>query len=434
MALIPVESPLPARPGSPSQTGKAPGEGNRASNLTIRTMRVGFHLLTAALVVISVARALMSGTPPVLALGSGMAISGWYLAGMLVAGQQRVLSNAGWWLLGLALLWFGAVIVSPEYLWLAFALWLLAGYVLRWHWAVLFSVVVYAMVAVAPVLEFGSTTFAGVIGPLLGGVFALSIARGYLELVRDLRERQALVDSLTHAQAEMAALQEELAQTQRLSGAEEERTRISRDIHDTIAQGLSSISLLATAAVDHGEIQQMPRTLRQIDAMARDNLSDVRRIVAALAPAELEVGALAGALGRMLERLAAETGIQAQVRVDESMPVLPTTVEVALLRTAQSALANVRQHAAATRVVVNLADAGNSVRLDIVDDGHGFDVEAWNRTHGGAASPGTGGYGLQSMRARLRELGGGLDIESRIGDGAALSAYVPFSWRSKEGA
>ncbi|MDQ0095716.1 hypothetical protein [Paeniglutamicibacter psychrophenolicus] len=149
--------------------------------MTIRTMRVGLHLLTAALVVISVARALMSGTPLVLALGSGVAIFVWYLAGMLVAGPQRVASSAGWWLLGLALLWIGAVIVSPEYLWLAFALWLLAGYVLRWRWAVLFSVVVYAMVAVAPILEFGSTTFAGVIGPLLGGVFALSIARGYLE-------------------------------------------------------------------------------------------------------------------------------------------------------------------------------------------------------------------------------------------------------------
>ncbi|WP_235045797.1 sensor histidine kinase [Paeniglutamicibacter gangotriensis] len=397
-------------------------------------MQFGLHLLTAALVVISAIRAVLSGAPLALAVGSAVVISCWYLAGVLMAGRVQRTSMAGWWLLGLALLWIGAVTASAEFLWLAFSLWLLAGYILPWRWAVAFSIVVYAMVAAAPILEFGSTTFASAIGPLLGGVFALSIARGYVELVQDLRERQALVVSLTHAQAEMTALQEELAQTQRISGALEERTRISRDIHDTIAQGLSSISLLATAAVENAQIQQMPRTLQQVDALARDNLADVRRIVAALAPAELEEGALAGALGRMLERLSAETGLRTEVRVDEGMPALPTTVEVALLRTAQSALANVRQHAEATRVVVNLADAGNSVRLDIVDDGHGFDVLAWDRAFEGLGESGAGGYGMHSMRARLRELGGGLDVESRPGEGVALSAHVPLTQGPKDGA
>lgn len=405
----------------------------RTSNTTIRSMQFGLHLLTAALLVISAVRAVLSGAPLALAVGSAMVISCWYLAGVLMAGRVQGTSMARWWLLGLALLWIGAVTASAEFLWLAFSLWLLAGYILPWRWAVAFSIVVYAMVTAAPILEFGSTTFASAIGPLLGGVFALSIARGYVELVQDLRERQALVVSLTHAQAEMTALQEELAQTQRISGALEERTRISRDIHDTIAQGLSSISLLATAAVENAQIQQMPRTLQQVDALARDNLADVRRIVAALAPAELEEGALAGALGRMLERLGAETGLGTEVRVDEGMPALPTTVEVALLRTAQSALANVRQHAEATRVVVNLADAGNSVRLDIVDDGRGFDVFAWDRAFEGLGESGAGGYGMHSMRARLRELGGGLDVESRPGEGVALSAHVPLIQGPKDG-
>lgn len=405
----------------------------RTSNTTIRSMRLGLHVLTAALVVISASRAIMGGTPPALAVGCSVVISCWYLAGVLLAGRVQSTSVPCWWLVGLALLWVGAVTASAEFLWLAFSLWLLAGYLLRWRWAIIFSIIVYAMVSAAPLLKSGSTTFASLIGPLLGGVFALSIARGYLELLQDLRERQALVVSLTHAQAEMTALQEELAQTQRLSGAVEERTRISRDIHDTIAQGLSSISLLATVAVENLDIEQMPRTLQQVDALARENLAEVRRIVAALAPAELEEGALAGALGRMLERLGAETGLITEVRVDEGMPTLPTTVEVALLRTAQSALANVRQHAKATRVVVNLADAGNSVRLDIVDDGRGFDVSAWNHGLEGIGELSTGGYGLHSMRARLRELGGGLDVESRTGEGAALSAHVPLNPGSTKG-
>jgi signal transduction histidine kinase len=98
--------------------------------------------------------------------------------------------------------------------------------------------------------------------------------------------------------------------------------------------------------------------------------------------------------------------------------------EIALLRTAQSALANVRGHADATRVVVTMADAGDAVRLDIVDDGVGFDASRWN-----ARRPrhDDGGYGLRAMRARLRELGGDLDVESVPGEGAALSASVPLA-------
>src|SRR5699024_10774769 len=155
---------------------------------------------------------------------------------------------------------------------------------------------------------------------------------------------------------------------------------------------------------------------------AGDSLADVRRIVAALAPAELENDALAAALQRMLDRTHEETGLQADLHVDDSLPLLPTEVEVALLRTAQSALANVRLHAAASRVVMSLIDADDSVRLDIIDDGTGFDVTAWEQA-ADAASP---SYGLRFMRARLRELRGGLDIESTTGEGTAISVHLPI--------
>lgn len=408
----------------------------RALSTTIRSMQIGLHLITAALIVVAASRAVLDGVPLAPVLTGSLAFAGWYLGGILLANRVQGRQIAGWWLAGLAVIWVGAVAASAEFIWLAFPLWLLAGYILRrLRWAVLFSIAVFGVVLAAPILQFGSISYATVIGPLLGGTFALSISRGYVELVNDLRERQRLVASLVQAQTEMAALQEELAQTQRLAGAKAERTRISRDIHDTIAQGFSSISLLATAALENGhgengQAERMPRTLAQIDAIARDNLVDVRRIVAALAPSELEEVALAGALRRMLDRLSEETGIAAELRVDDGLPALPTTVEVALLRTAQSALANVRQHANAHRVVVNLADAGDSVRLDIVDDGRGFDVNAWDS---GAGSAG-GGYGLHSMRARLRELGGGLDVESAPGEGAALSAHVPLARALNEGA
>ncbi|MFD4422139.1 sensor histidine kinase [Agromyces sp. NPDC058484] len=392
-------------------------------------MQIGQHLITAVLIAVGAGRAVADGAPIALVLASALVFAGWYVGGVVLAGRTRDRALGAWWLVGLALIWGGTVAASVEFVWLAFPLWLLAGYILRWRWAVVFSVVVFVVVAVAPILHLGTTTYANVIGPLVGGVFALGISRGYVELLNDARERQRLVASLVQAQAEMADLHEELAKTQRESGAMEERTRLSRDIHDTIAQGFSSISLLVHAALSNGDASDSGRVLNQIDAIARDNLVDVRRIVAALAPAELEEGALAGALRRMLDRLTEETGIATELHVDEGFPALPTTVEVALLRTAQSALANVRLHADAGRVVVNLADIEDSVRMDVADDGRGFDARSWNA---GSSGAGGGGYGLHSMRARLRELGGGLDVESTSGEGTALSAHVPLAGRTTE--
>jgi signal transduction histidine kinase len=220
----------------------------------------------------------------------------------------------------------------------------------------------------------------------------------------------------------MAALQDELARTQRESGANEERARVSRDIHDTVAQSMTSIGMLARMAADPDA--DVSRSLEQISELAASGLADARRIVNDLMPAELDGTALGDALSRMLERLSDETGITAELQADGDLPSLGLDAEVALLRTAQSALANVRAHAHASRVVVTLADAGDAVRLDIVDDGRGFDPTRLD-------VPGPeGGYGLRSMRARLRELGGGLDVESAPGDGTALSAHVPIGHRS----
>lgn len=276
------------------------------------------------------------------------------------------------------------------------------------------------IVVTGPIWHHGTTTYADVLGPLIGGVFAFGISRGYLQLLRDAAERERLVDSLTRARQDMAELQDELALAQRESGAIAERTRISRDIHDTIAQALSSIRLLASAQGHRTADSAAAQSLNQIETLAGESLADVRRIVAALGPAELEAGALAAALGRVAQRAHEEVGIEVSMQM-EQLPILPTAVEVALLRTAQSALANVRLHAHAHRVVISLSDASDHVRMDIVDDGVGFDVAAWEQGHGKNAS-----FGLGFMRARLRELGGGLDIESARGEGTAISAYLPI--------
>ena len=395
--------------------------GPAVAGTTVRAMTIGQHLMAVVLTAIGVIRAIGEGVGMPAAIISGVAILAWHTAGTILPSKTRSRSLAVWWLLGFAAIWITAVAVSAEFVWLAFLLWLLAGHLLPLRWGLLFSGFVLAVVIVAPILHHGTTSYANIFGPLIGGIFAFGISRGYLQLLRDAAERERLVVSLTRAQAETAELQDELALAQRHSGAIAERARISRDIHDTIAQALSSIRLLAHAGAGRTEDPDAARTLAQVETLAGDSLADVRRIVAALAPAELDDDALAAALQRMLDRIRDETGLQGELHVDDSMPILPTEVEVALLRTAQSALANVRLHARASRVVMSLIDADDTVRLDIIDDGTGFDQPAWEQDADAGSS-----YGLRFMRARLRELGGGLDIESTPGEGTALSIHLPI--------
>ena len=115
-------------------------------------------------------------------------------------------------------------------------------------------------------------------------------------------------------------------------------------------------------------------------------------------------------------QLAAETGIRTTLSVDERMPPLRTPVEVMFLRIAQSALANVRQHAGAGAVQVSLATVGERVRLTVADDGRGFDPQGLPEQ--------SRSYGLVAMRSRLRELGGELEIDSIPGTGTTLRAEV----------
>lgn len=389
----------------------------------VRAMEIGQHAMAIILTAIGVIRAIGDGAQDAAAIIAGLAIVVAHAAGSVLPTRSRPF--AVWWLVGFAVIWIAAVAVSPEFIWVAFLLWLLAGHLLPVPWGLLFSALVLAVVIAAPILHHGVTSYANAFGPVIGGVFAFAISRGYLQLLRDAAERERLVDSLTRAQHEMADLQDELALAQRESGAIAERTRISRDIHDTVAQSLSSIRLLAHAGVDRSTDAGAARALSQVETLAGDSLADVRRIVAALAPAELEDGVLAVALRRMLDRAHDEAGLQVELHVEESLPVLPTEAEVALLRTAQSALANVRLHASAQRVVMSLIDDDRTVRLDIIDDGVGFDLAAWEQDAGSGSSS----YGLRFMRARLRELGGGLDIESAPGAGTAISVHLPIGPR-----
>lgn len=406
--------------------------------MTVRAVRWGQHVITAVLVVVCTVRAVSAGAPLWAQLVITTLFTGWYVGGPTLVRRLPRSGVGSGWLLVLAAFWLLMCAVSAENVWLAFPLWLLAGHLFGLRTAVLFSAAVFAVVILRPWWEHGQPTYAGMIGPLIGGAFAVGLSRGQIQLVRDGQERQRLVESLLAAQEEMEQLSGELARSQRTAGVMAERTRLSRDIHDTIAQGLSSILLLARAGTRQHD-EDARHLFGQIETTAGENLTEVRRIVGALTPTALEEDGLSAAIDRLLTTLSEETGIRTELKAEADLPAVSTTTEVALLRATQSALANVRQHADADTVVISLSAADASLRLDIIDDGVGFDAEQLpsdgSVLAGGSGSAGGsglgGGYGLRAMRARLREVGGGLEVESESGHGTAIAVHVPVGRRTE---
>lgn len=304
------------------------------------------------------------------------------------------------------------ILHSPEFLWVAFPLWLLVGAVLPLLAALLLTAVTLAAIVTA-LSVVGNDAPGALLGPLIGALVALGVARGVLRFEHEAAEHRRLIGEVLLAQEATAAAQRE-------AGVQAERARLAHDIHDTLAQGFSSVVLLARAAQREPDAARAARLVAEIEATAATNLADARRVVYDLAPAETAAGGLAEPLRRLVDEVAAATGAAASVTVDPDLPRLGTTSEVALLRVAQGTLANVRRHARPSRLAVELARAGDLVRLDVVDDGAGFDPAA--------VRPPTleGGYGLRALRERLVELGGGLAVESEPGGGTAVSAWLPL--------
>jgi two-component system NarL family sensor kinase len=184
----------------------------------------------------------------------------------------------------------------------------------------------------------------------------------------------------------------------------EERTRLAREIHDTLAQGLTAIALHLEGALHHlTERPERARTrlLRALQT-ARENLEEARRSVLDLRAAPLAGKPLASALRALARTFTSETGIRVRVRV-EGVQALPLRVEAELFRIAQEALTTVRRHAEATEVAITLRQTPRRAQLTVRDNGRGFDP--------GAVPDGR--QGIVGMRERARLLGGSLHVTSR---------------------
>ena len=202
-------------------------------------------------------------------------------------------------------------------------------------------------------------------------------------------------------------------------GALEERNRLAREIHDTIAQGLAATTLQlesADARLDGEESEPVRKPLRRALALTRANLKEARRSVLDLRAAPLEERPLAGALEALVDRWEAETGIGASFEVVNGARPLPPRVEAALYRVSQEALANVARHARADRATVRLVVTPELVRLAVEDDGRGFD----------ASRVPEGRHGIVGMRERAEMLGGEFGLRSTPGRGTIIEVTVPL--------
>lgn len=229
-------------------------------------------------------------------------------------------------------------------------------------------------------------------------------------------EREAIRRRETNSQlvtmaAENARLTALLVMRAREVGIAEERARLAREIHDTVAQGLTGI-VTQLEAIGEVSSAQAGR-LDTVRALARTSLAEVRRSIDALRPGPLQDARLSEAVRQAVTAWSEQYEVPARFTVTGAPLPVHSEVEVTLLRAAQEALSNVGRHAHAARVDVTLSYMEDVIVLDVRDDGTGLD-----------GTP-TGGFGLTALRQRVSALSGTVDIESSPGGGTALSVTVP---------
>lgn len=414
--------------------------------LILRVLRVSLHVGFAVLLLVAVVRLLSGGIQGTgwITLLLALLLAALYLLGTVLE-KRHAARNAGfdprpysgWWLGGVSLLWLLLIWASADFAWLVFPLFFLQLHVLRRRLALPAIALSTVLVIAALWFHNGGTAPWGqagadpagvalqlpmVLGPAFGAAFAVVTGLAYRALFLEAENQRLAAEELRRTRAE-------LARTQHNAGTLAERARLAREIHDTLAQGLSSIVLMGRAAekaLDDGNPAVARERLRIVRDTAAANLAEARNFVRALQSPALEDGSLVASLQRLCEETEAETaargaGLRCRLDVEGQPAELPAAHQAALLRAAQASLANVRVHAQARTAVVTLSFLGPEVAMDIYDDGTGFDPAAVT------ARPDGSGYGLTSLRERVAALHGQLDIESAPGEGTVVAIRLPLA-------
>lgn len=377
------------------------------------TLRIGLHILITALTALVVVRALFGVWPlPGVVVTLAVLFLGVYIAGGHLARTHAAPWIIAVWLITLMALWLVLTLFASDAAYLVFPLFFLQLHVLPLRSGIA-AVTISVLLAIWALIFHLGWNLGAVLGPLIGAGVAIAIGMAYQALLREAAERQALI-------ADLIATRAELASTERAAGTLAERERLAREIHDTLAQGLSSIQMLLHAAERTVTDATARDHLRLARETAAANLQETRRFISELTPPALVEQTLSGALKRLTETATAEAA-QSEIPTIVSLHVtgepipLPMRLEATLLRIAQGSLANVAQHAAATRAEVTLSYMSDEVALDIVDNGRGFTPDV--------ATPGARheSFGFVAIRQRVEQLGGTFVLESAPGQGTALA-------------
>lgn len=384
-----------------------------------RALDVGIALLTLSLLLVSLGGVFGTSFEQGAVLILLIAVFGFmYSYGALNMPQWNTVGRLVW-LLGLTGVWIVAMTFTPVAVYWVFTLFFLFMRSVD-NWLGIAGVMAVLAIAILMQVPRG-LTLGGVMGPAVSALVVVMITYAFKVIVRVSAEREALID-------ELVSTRDRLAASEREAGVAQERQRLAHEIHDTVAQSLSSIQMLLHAAERdlRGtglKDEELKVPLERIEAArhsASDNLSETRAMIAALTPAPLSETSLPEALERIAASFAHAGNVDIDVDVDGDPQRLPMRVEAGLLRIAQGAVGNVVKHSGATRARVTLTFAPAEVRLDVVDNGTGFDAEAQP-----VKPVGLGHLGLDAMRTRATELGGELVVESAPGGPTAVSVAVP---------
>ncbi|WP_106849948.1 sensor histidine kinase [Blastococcus sp. Marseille-P5729] len=317
------------------------------------------------------------------------------------------------WLIALCLPWAALIVVSRQAAYLGFVLYFLA------LWLLPSSIGPAATFGLALLTGFGLSVHHGwssgaFVGPVSTAAVLIAGMAGLRAIITELSARGELIAALEAAQTR-------LAESEREAGRHAERTRLGRELHDTVAQHLSSIQLLLHAAERAPEDEVRATHLQEARDAASTALADTRAFIKDLTPAPLAGRSLTTAIERVATEAAARTAMQVTMRVDGAARNLPTATEATVLRIAQEALTNVEKHAQASAVDVRLEYEDHQVSLEVSDDGRGFDSE--QVINGSPAD--SNSFGISGMRARAAELGGYVAVVGEPGEGTLVSAQIP---------
>lgn len=204
------------------------------------------------------------------------------------------------------------------------------------------------------------------------------------------------------------------------NAVQEERSRLARDLHDSVTQSLYAASLYAGGGLkllEQGDLDQIQTYLKCLQQVIQQALKEMRLMVFELRSPMLNTHGLSGALQYRLDAVERRSGVRVDLKVD-TLPFLPAMVEENLYRIANEALNNALKHACADRLLVQLKVSGTALTLKVSDDGQGFDVRS---------SATGGGLGIRSMRERTVQMGGQLDISTSPGEGTIVSVSVDLA-------